>query len=446
MSYAGNDIAAQPVVVVSLDGSLLRGDLAVEAAFQLLKKNAFYLLLFPYWMLRGRDHFLSQVTRRINLDPGRLAYDDGLLDRLRALKAEGRRVALADTSVAQVGTIVAEHLGIFERVVTETPPSSRSGTQSQFDALFGSNGWTVWTAASVQTAEVRSPGWKTYLKALRPHQWLKNCLVFVPLVLAHMVLDPVAIIQALVAFLAFGLCASGVYVINDLVDLQDDRLHPTKRLRPFASGAIPLSHGVVIAIALLVSAFVVAAFLPLEFVAVLAVYLVMTMAYSFFFKRKLLWDVILLAALYTIRIVAGSAAIDIPRSFWLLTFSVFLFFSLAMIKRFVELKRSGTGLESRGRNYRIEDLEALSQFGIASGLISVLVLALYIDSPVVKTLYAHSEVIWLICPIMLYLIARVWILARRDEVPDDPVLFLMSDWRSQLAMAGAGLLLVFATL
>jgi 4-hydroxybenzoate polyprenyltransferase len=273
-------------------------------------------------------------------------------------------------------------------------------------------------------------------------------LVFAPLILAHLVLDLDAIVTTAYAFMAFSLCASSVYILNDLTDLSEDRRHPKKRLRPFASGALPLRHGLMMIPALLAGALAIASQLPIAFGIVLGVYFALTLAYTFAIKRVMLWDVILLAGLYTIRIMAGSAALAIPHSFWLIAFSIFLFFSLAMVKRYTELRRSDckSGLIERGRGYRTEDLESLSQFGIASGLISVLVLALYIDSPVVKTLYNHSEVIWLICPIMLYLIARVWVLARRDEIADDPIVFLINDRRSQITMAAGGALILLATL
>ena len=215
---------------------------------------------------------------------------------------------------------------------------------------------------------------------------MKNILVFVPAVLAHQLFDFVAFGKASLAFLAFGLTASAVYLINDLVDLKEDRAHPRKRDRPFAAGAIPLKQGLIIAPALLVAAAIVSLFLPREFAGVLAFYFAVTLAYSFFFKRTMLFDVLVLAGLYTLRIIAGSAALSIPRSFWLLAFSIFLFLSLAMMKRYVELADMGVGADARerGRSYRAVDLETLSQFGISSGLVSVMVLALHIDSPEVK--------------------------------------------------------------
>ncbi len=269
---------------------------------------------------------------------------------------------------------------------------------------------------------------------------MKNLLIFVPLLMAHRVNEPVLIGQAILAFLTFSLCASSVYLLNDLMDLPDDRKHPTKRYRPFAAGTISIVNGAMLIPGLLVAAFALASFLPVEFIGVLGFYYAITLAYSLRLKQAALVDVLTLGGLYTIRIIAGAAAVSVMPSFWLLAFSMFFFLSLALVKRFTELltmQQQGQS-NSFGRGYSATDLETLSQFGSASAYMAVLVLALYLNSEAVRDLYTHPEVIWLLCPLLLYMISRIWLLARRDELHEDPVVFVIQDRRSQwLTVIGA---------
>jgi 4-hydroxybenzoate polyprenyltransferase len=290
---------------------------------------------------------------------------------------------------------------------------------------------------------------RAFGRAVRPHHWLKNTLVFVPVLLAHEFLQISNFVYGFVAFVALSLSASAIYLLNDLIDIDSDRKHPTKRFRPLASGALPKWAAQAGAPALILAAFALSLLLPKPamFAGVIAAYLGVALAYVFYLKRKLLVDVLALAGLHTLRIIAGIIAADLPSSTWLLAFSMFLFFSLALVKRYSELKFSAdeAGLRTRGRGYRKEDLDILSQMGIASGCISALIMALYVDSASVKELYAHPEAIWLICPIVLYVIARIWVLAHRGEVPDDPIVFIMKDWRSHLmAVIVAGIMFAAA--
>jgi 4-hydroxybenzoate polyprenyltransferase len=274
------------------------------------------------------------------------------------------------------------------------------------------------------------------LRAMRPHHWLKNGLVFVPVLLAHELFVLQNFFHGAIAFLALSLCASAIYLLNDLIDIESDRRHPEKRHRPLAAGILSRSMAHAAVPVLIGGAFALALVLPQPrlFVGVIAAYLGVALAYVFYFKRKLLVDVLSLAALHTIRIIAGNVAADIPFSSWLLAFSMFLFFSLALVKRYSELRVSDDdkGLRRRGRGYQKGDLDILSQMGIASGSISALIMALYVDSKDVQEQYSHPELIWLICPIILYVITRIWVLAHRGEVPDDPLVFIMKDWRSHL--------------
>lgn len=275
-----------------------------------------------------------------------------------------------------------------------------------------------------------------HLKALRPHHWAKNLLVFLPAALAHQLTNPYVMWWSFLAFAAFSLTASATYLINDLVDMESDRKHPTKCKRPLASGAMrPIDALVMIPI--LVGSAIGLAFLmprPDLFLLALGCYIVLGQTYVFYLKRKLLVDVLALATLHVLRILAGNAATGIDLSSWLLIFAMFLFFSLAILKRYSELRDRGddVGLKGVGRGYVSGDLETLSQLGMASALISVVIVALYVNSKQVTELYARPELIWLICPIVLYVLSRIWVLARRGQVADDPLMFIIQDWRSQL--------------
>lgn len=288
-----------------------------------------------------------------------------------------------------------------------------------------------------------------FVKALRPHHWAKNTLVFLPLVLAHQLTNSYLIWWSILAFVAFSMAASATYLVNDLVDIESDRKHPTKRFRPLAAGLLKQSHAKA-AVPLLLAGAASMAFLmpePKWFLICLFAYLALGQIYVFYLKRKLLVDVLALAALHVMRILAGNAATGIALSSWMLAFAMFLFFSLALLKRYSELREAGddVGLRGRGRGYQAGDLETLSQMGISSALVSTLILALYVDSKSVAGLYQTPQLIWLICPIVLYVMARIWVLARRGQMPDDPLMFMITDWRSQL-MGALTVLVVLAAM
>lgn len=268
------------------------------------------------------------------------------------------------------------------------------------------------------------------LAATRPHQWMKNLLLFLPLALSHQISDRHKLFAALLAFAAMCLCASGVYIFNDLRDIESDRRHPTKRLRPFASGRATVGAGIVLAIALLLASFAIStALLPWRFTAMLALYLVLTTAYSLWLKTRLLVDVMVLAGLYTLRIIAGAQAVDVPLTMWLLAFSMFVFLSLAFVKRYSELieaEYSG-GEEACGRDYRVSDLRIIEGVGPASGYLAVVVFCNYLNSDMVRSLYWYPQVLWLVAPLLLYWLTRVWFLARRRAMHEDAILFALHD-------------------
>ena len=267
------------------------------------------------------------------------------------------------------------------------------------------------------------------LMAVRPHQWVKNILIFAPLILSFQFLNIQSIIEAILAFFAFSFTASGLYIVNDLLDIEADRAHPTKRNRPFASGRLSKSWGIGQSIIVLLIAFSIAVYLNPQFLIVLIIYAILSASYSFKIKQVVLLDVSLLAVLYTLRIIAGTFAVSTELSYWLIVFSIFIFTSLAMVKRVSELynlKLIGKE-EVGGRGYTVYDHEIMSAMGAASGFVSVLVLALYIHDPLTAERYSHPQWLWIIVPSILYWIGRVWILAHRGQMNEDPVVFAVRD-------------------
>jgi len=459
-----------------LDGTLVRSDLLVESVIALLTINPLLVFFLPFWMLRGKAYLKQQIANRVAIDPASLPYNKPFLAWLRQQKKAGRQIVLATASNMKFAVAVAGHLKLFDMVLASDSENNLSGDgklaklrdefgDRNFDYAANSKPdlkiWRRANAAIVVNAgsgvlsavekhtpiakifDDRAERPRHYLRAIRPHQWLKNLLVFAPMILSHRLFEPQLIVAACIAFVAFGLCASSVYLLNDILDLAADRRHPRKRLRPFASGAIALLHGVALAPVLLAGALALSLLLPPLFTAVLGLYYLTTLVYSLFIKRTVLFDVIVLAGLFTFRLLAGSAAVGIPLSFWLVAFSMFLFLSLALVKRYVELRMlpNELGRQLAGRGYEAVDLETLAQFGIVSGYMAVLVLALYIDSQAVNLLYGNPEVIWFLCPLVLYLVSRIWLLARRGEMNDDPVLFAISDRHSLAVVAFGGVLM-----
>lgn len=467
-------------LAVDLDGTLIATDLLWEGLFLLIRKNPLYLFAAVYWAFAGGPARLKcEIAERIDIDPSALPYRPELLSRLRDEHAAGRRIVLATGTPRKFADAIANHLGIFDLVLA----TDRSGNltsrrkcaalkdafgdggfdyagNSQHDLAVFDNAREAWVVAPDRAAsrwhrahgglliETPKPTAKTVLKMLRAHQWLKNVLIAVPMVLSHEYFNPGMVLACVVAFISFSAAASAIYIVNDFFDLALDRRHATKRNRPFASGLLSMPFGMASAAILLAISLGAALLLPWEFGAVLAGYLVATTAYSLSLKRMLLIDVMTLAGLYTMRILAGAAATGTDVSFWLLAFSIFFFLSLALVKRYVELRSTVIKVGERiaGRGYRSEDQEIIAQAGMASAFASALVLALYIDSDAVREQYNYPAMVWPLAPIVLYMTMRIWILARRDEMHDDPIVFIIRDWRSQFVAAIGGLLLVAAVL
>lgn len=453
------DPALARPLVVDLEGALLRSGLLVESGCALLRATPHRAIETVRPLLRGGKAALTAwLAEQASIDVTVLPYDGVVLDWLRSQHEQGRTLVLTTSGHARQAQQIADHLGIFERVVAG---GESHGKRERLVAEFGERGFdyigrartdlAVWRSAHAAhlvnpsrglerqahrhdnvelVIRSRPPVFDAWVRALRFHQWLKNLLIFVPVFAAHKMSDPMLMLQALLAFLAFGLCASSAYLLNDLLDLQDDRHHPMKRKRPFASGALPIAHGALLAPLLLAAAAGIAWLaLPIRFAGVLGGYYVLTLAYSLFLKKQAMVDVVVLAGLYTARIIAGAAAVSVPLTFWLLGFSMFIFLSLALAKRYAELHAmQARGVEkTRGRGYLASDLPLISSLGTSSGYLAVLVLALYIQDARTAELYRSPQTIWLACPLLLYWISRMWMVAHRGQMHHDPIVFAARD-------------------
>lgn len=393
---------ATPVLIVDLDGDLLRGGLGPEQFWAAMAENPRHL-----WQRR------AQIRPEI----ASLPYEPRVLDHISNWRDGGGIAVLRSGHDPAMSQAIATHLGLFEAVIPMDP------ADTTYDE----------TGTHIPLSTARTPGYASYLKALRPHQYAKNALIFLPMIAAHD-LSLATVVASLMGFVAFCLIASSVYVLNDLMDLAADRAHPRKCMRPFASGAIPLSHGTPMLVGLLGGGIVIAALTGPLFLAVMALYYTLTLAYSTALKRKVVVDICVLAALYTFRIMAGGAATGIPLSVWLLAFSMFLFFSLACVKRQAELvdMKARHLEEASGRGYRVEDLPIVTGMAMASGYISVLVMMLYINSPAVTALYPTPAALLGICCMLLFWVSRMIMVTHRGDMHDDPVVYAARDGTSRL--------------
>ncbi len=466
-------------LVVDLDGTLLRSDLLHESTLRLIGQAPWALLQLPLWLGGGKANLKRQIAARVAVDVATLPYDTQLVDWIAAERARGRQVVLCSASDETLVRQVAEHLGIFDVALGSDGVTNLSAGRKA-EALvgrFGAQGFDyagnahadvpVWAQArkailvaphrgvrdaALRVAEVHGefgrPGASIqgWLGALRLHQWLKNLLVFLPLLASHRIGEWPLLVDGFIAFFAFGLSASSVYVLNDLIDLEHDRAHPRKKNRPFAAGRLSPVHGLAAAVGCLVAGLAVGSMAGAAFVAWLLAYLVLTLLYTFVLKRKVLVDALTLAALYTVRVLAGGAAEGIWPGFWLLALSLFIFLSLAFVKRYSELDlvlRQGRS-QAGGRDYRTSDLPLIQTIGIVSGFCAVVVMALYINGESISRLYPHENFVWLTVPILLYWINRMWVKAHRGEMHDDPVVFAVSDGLSLLIIAAFAAVMVAA--
>ncbi|MFL5814016.1 MAG: UbiA family prenyltransferase [Bdellovibrionia bacterium] len=469
-------------LVVDLDGTLIASDLLLELWLAAVKQDPWTLLLSPFWLLRGRCFLKQKLAQTVELDWTRLPYRKPVVDLILEERSKSNPVILASASPQSAVKRIAEHLGYFdhfmgsdlenlkgkakrtqiEKLLQGRPFRYVGDSWADLDIWNGSAGAIAINPSSGLSAKLESISQKSGMplqvfrdqrfslklisKALRCHQWAKNGLLALPMIMGHFVKDLSRWEEVAIAFVSFSAASSTVYLLNDLLDLESDRKHATKKNRPFASGALPLSFGIGAIPVLLLISVITAALLPQAFGVMIGAYLALNILYSFYLKKVLAIDVILLAGLYTLRILAGGVATDVPVSQWLLGFSTFFFFGLAMAKRYIELLRQvDRNTELHGRGYHPQDASSVFALGSAGSCLSVLILVLYLNSDTASRLYRRPEDLWLVAPCLLYWVSRVWILAHRKLIQDDPVVFALKDRATWLTLSAVGLILYWAS-
>lgn len=453
------------MLVVDLDGTLLRSDILFETFWSALGKDWRVPFQAANSLLKSKAVMKRDLAQSGPLDVETLPYDPDVIAYVQDWRAKGGHAALVTASDERIAKDVVNHLGIFDEVYGSDGERNLKGpAKAAFLTQHYTDGFAymgdaqadipVWSQATraitvnapsglrnkvdkldaeVEHLQTHSNAVKPYIKAIRPHQWLKNVLIFLPMMAAHQY-DVGTFLAAFFAFVSFSMVASSAYVMNDLLDLAADRAHPRKCKRPFAAGDIPIAHGTWMAFGMLALGAIIAASINMAFLGIMVFYYIATTAYSLNLKRRIVVDIMMLAGLYTIRIIAGGYATQIPLSVWLVAFSVFFFLSLASVKRQAELIDTANRgkLEATGRGYQVDDLPLISQVAISSGYVSVLVMALYINSPTVMQLYNSPLALWGVCLILLYWLTRVIMITHRGHMHDDPVVFAAKDRTSQL--------------
>ncbi|MEO8771402.1 MAG: UbiA family prenyltransferase [Ferruginibacter sp.] len=465
-------------LVVDLDGTLIKTDLLYEGAIILLRKNPLYIFKFLLWLLKGKAYLKNRIFKIAPLQYESLPYNMQLLKFLEGQSSRGRRLILATASLKAHAQEIAKIYPIFDEVFGTENVNLKGRHKlkllvNQFGALkfdyIGDSRADLKIFPSSRYSYLVNPSrslenktekishlkhtWnskklhvKDYIKAARVYQWIKNVLIFVPLFTSHSLNSLNLLLQAVAAFFAFSFAASAGYIINDLFDLNSDRSHPRKRLRPFASGKLSIATGVILTFILLAVGLLIASQLNPQFLIALIIYFVFSFSYSLYLKKIVLYDVFILALLYSSRVIAGGLVTNIAISFWLIAFSTLLFLSLAFVKRYSELmKIKGEGsLKNRGREYGMQDLNLLQVMGITTGFLSIVVFSLYIESPEVSRLYSYPKVLWGISLLFLFWISRIWVITNRGEMTDDPIVFAVKDASSYLTFVLIGVLVWLA--
>ncbi len=453
-------------IYVDLDGTLTPCDTMWECVAVVFKQRPWLLMLLPILLFSGRQRIKAKLAEWGQINFKLLPFRIDLVDWLQERRRAGHRIVMATAANVKVATAVAERHHVFDCVLAsdnnlnlkarKKAQAIRDDCDQEPFLYIGDSkaDQAIWKEAKTAVAigargvsslrqlkhshaiywPLEQHRFKHAIRAMRPHHWAKNALVFVPLVTAHIFSDLQPWLSACLAFLSFSLTSSAVYLINDLVDLEADRQHHLKKARPMASGVIPIWAGLTIAISCLASSLTLSLWLPSEFRGYLVTYGIVTLIYSLVLKQLAMVDVITLAGLFTLRVLAGGAATSTPISPWLLAFALFFFLSLAVLKRFAEIHHLKTTnrVQTAGRGYHINDGPMLSVMGISNGYISVLVLALYINSPGVNELYNNPFGIWLICPALIYWLSRVWLKAQRGLMLEDPLVYAFRDPASYL--------------
>ncbi len=464
---------------VDLDGTLVKSDTLIESITHLVRKHIYYLFIIPWWIFKGKAYLKAQVAKKASLDVSLLPFNKALLSYLTDEKRKGRKLYLVTGANENLATRVSDYLGIFDGVLASDDKVNLVGRKKAQILVekFGrkkfayagnsEDDFHIWRVCS-EAVIVNAPGWieararqrpdrikiysdhtstlKLLLKAIRIHQCAKNLLLFAPIFLANQWMEGWPLAKTFVAFLIFTMCTSGVYLINDLFDLDADRKHPENKKRPLAAGDLDLKTGILLAPMFLFFGLLFAGMLSTQFFSVMLGYILVTTAYTFYLKQYVLADVIILASLYAWRTFAGAVAAGISLSPWFLMFAIFFFLNLALVKRVSELimmKSSGVPRGYR-RGYLVDDIPLVTTFGLGSGLISILVFCLFASSQEVVPQYVQPFALWFISPFLLYWIGRMWLIAMRGHMTSDPLIFAMRDRASYIVLAAVALLWLIA--
>ena len=467
-----------PPLCVDLDGTLLRSDMLLESLFVMIRERPVSALWVPLWLVKGKAHLKSQIASRVDFNSAHLPFNEEVMRFVREQRATRMTVLVTGTHQSLADS-VASQLDVFDEVIGSSSEINLTSHKKRawLENRYGVGGFDyigndkddldVWPAARkamvvstpsglvthpTQTFdrvfEVQPSGVSDYFSLLRVHHWSKNALIAVPFFLDHRIYDGGAIVAVLMAFVAMSLLASATYIFNDLLDLQADRQNDFKCKRALASGAVSIAraiHSIALLVCLLL---LITVMLPPAFNAALLLYLVTTLTYSLLLKKKAMLDVITIAALHTLRVVAGILVIQAEWSFWLLGFSMFFFFSLASAKRVAELinlQQAGRQ-DAVGRDYQVADIPVMLTSGVTTGFISIMVVALYINSEKVQTMYTNPMILWLLCPVLMYWIGRIWIFTARGQMHEDPIVFAIRDRGSIFAALVLGIILISALL
>ncbi len=459
----------KPPLVVDLDGTLTMTDTLHESIVEAIKKHPSIFFKIPFWILKGRVYFKEKIAEFSCLSPKTLPYHENLLDYIKDEKSQGREVYLATAAHVNIANAVANHHAMFDGVLASSHGVNLKGSEklraikelignefvyagnSKDDIpIWNESTSTVLVNAPSKVAKIISASTnvekefvqqkssiKVWLKAIRVHQWLKNILLFVPIVTSFTMPDAASMMLMSLSFLSFSLTASATYILNDIWDVESDRNHPRKKFRPFASSSLSIINGIAASITMLFIGVAISLFVSVKFSLLLISYLILTTLYSFILKQKVLIDVMLLSILYTLRIIAGSIALDIKVSSWLLIFSIFIFLSLALVKRCSELvSMRSIGIDSlQGRGYKTSDLVVLWPFGISSSLCSIVVFELFINTPETISRYLSPELLFGSTLLLTYWLLSLWIRTSRGEMHDDPIVFAIKDRGSQITLA-----------
>ena len=463
---------------IDLDGTLVKTDLLFESLARLLKQKPWLLFMVPLWCLQGKAVLKRKIARHISIDIDRLPYNSELLYWLRRQKSANRRLLLATAAEESLAKQIADYLGLFDGVLASNGLINLKGKrklEALQEAAHGAFEYAgnsradleIWRhcesaiavgASSSLLRRVRKyvrnvttfDGSFVYLRhyvaALRVHQWAKNVLIYIPLITSHQLLNPGLFGKSSICVLLFSLCCSAQYILNDLIDLESDRRHPQKRSRPFASGDVPIKTGFILVPVLLATSLIGALLLSKAFAMLLMGYFTLTLSYSLYLKRIVLLDAFVLSGLYMSRIMAGHFVTGLAFSVWLMSFAFFLFLSLAFTKRWIELDHVKRGdHDGVGRGYEVGDIAQINLFGVCSAFLSVVIFILYVQSNKVRELYKQPELLWVLCPIFLYWISRIWILSSRGKITEDPVLFVLKDRMTYIIGTISGLIMTAAT-